>query len=277
MNENLKLEDFKELAVLFTLSDENFKIASEAVLTNIKNLLKDKSYLKEIKDELSRNNLTINDYLENMEKSIESIDESLNDENISSDKIDFFKKIVTEIGNALKDDENSLFIPIELTDDRAKIPAYAHITDAGADLYALEDITIEPGKTKLIPTGLKVAIPEGYELQIRPKSGRCLNSKLRIANTPATIDSGYRGEICVIVENIESQIKDIAIARDPITGALVDMQILYGLPHTIGEGEKFAQLVLNKIEKASFYKVKSVDEFESDGRDEGGFGSTGLK
>ena len=93
MDENLKLEEFKELAVLFTLSDENFKIASEAVLTNIKNLLKDKSYLKEIKDELSRSNLTVNDYLENMEKSIESIDESLNDENISSDKIDFFKKI----------------------------------------------------------------------------------------------------------------------------------------------------------------------------------------
>ena len=262
MDENLKLEEFKELAVLFTLSDENFKIASEAVLTNIKNLLKDKSYLKEIKDELSRNNLTINDYLENMEKSIESIDESLNDENISDDKIDFFKKIITEIGNALKDDESSLFIPIELINDEAKIPTYAHITDAGADLYALEDITIEPGETKLIPTGLKVAIPEGYELQIRPKSGRCLKSKLRIANTPATIDSGYRGEICVIVE---------------ITGALVDMQILYGSPHTIGKGEKFAQLVLNKIEKASFYKVKSVDEFESDGRDEGGFGSTGLK
>ena len=68
-----------------------------------------------------------------------------------------------------------------------RMPEYAHIDDSGMDLYALEDYTIHPGETKLIPTGLKFAIPNGYELQIRPKSGRCLKTKLRVANTPATI------------------------------------------------------------------------------------------
>jgi dUTP pyrophosphatase len=139
------------------------------------------------------------------------------------------------------------------------------------DIYALEDITIAPGETKLIPTGLKVAIPAGYELQVRPKSGRCLKTKLRVANTPGTIDAGYRDEIGVIIDNIEPFIKDAEMDEN---GRLYN--VLFGQSYTIGKGEKFAQLVLAEVPKAVFYEVEKVDAIENDGRN-GGFGSTGVK
>jgi dUTP pyrophosphatase len=153
----------------------------------------------------------------------------------------------------------------------AKIPTYAHLTDSGMDIYAVEEITINPGETKLVPTGLKVAIPAGYELQVRPKSGRCLKTKLRVANTPGTIDAGYRDEIGVIIDNIEPFIKSADIDEN---GRLYNVE--FGSSYTIGKGEKFAQLVLCEVPKAAFYQVESVRAIENDGR-AGGFGSTGVK
>jgi dUTP pyrophosphatase len=139
------------------------------------------------------------------------------------------------------------------------------------DVYALEDITIAPGETKLVPIGIKVAIPAGYELQVRPKSGRCLKTKLRIANTPGTIDAGYRDEIAVIIDNIEPFIKSAEMGEG---GVLYNVE--FGSSHTIGKGEKFAQLVLAEVPKAIFYQVEKVADIANDGRN-GGFGSSGLK
>jgi dUTP pyrophosphatase len=142
------------------------------------------------------------------------------------------------------------------------------------DLYALDDYVIEPGKTKLIPTGIKIALPPGYELQVRPKSGRALKTKLRVANTPGTIDAGYRDEICVIIENIESPIRDLTYHFDEDGSIKID-SILHGTNQYIGKGEKFAQLVLMEVPKASLYEVESISEIgENRG---GGFGSTGIK
>ncbi|WP_407632928.1 dUTP diphosphatase [Bacillus velezensis] len=86
----------------------------------------------------------------------------------------------------------------------AQIPAYAHATDAGFDLVAAENVIIEPGWAELVPTGLAFEIPEGYEMQIRPRSGITLNTRLRVQL--GTVDSGYRGEVGVIVDNINLQI-----------------------------------------------------------------------
>ena len=142
------------------------------------------------------------------------------------------------------------------------------------DVYALDDYTIAPGETKLIPTGIKFALPPGYEIQVRPKSGRALKTKLRIANTPGTVDAGYRDEIKVIVENIEPPIKDIEYDFDD-NGTPIIKSILHGAAHTIGKGEKFCQLVLMEVPKAALYRVEQVGEIgENRG---GGFGSTGLK
>ena len=151
------------------------------------------------------------------------------------------------------------------------MPTYAHLTDAGMDIYLTEDVTIHPGETKLIPTGIKVAIPLGYELQVRPKSGRSLKSKLRIANTPGTIDAGYRDEICIIADNIDQVVKGGELDE---AGRLTG--ILWGSDITLEKGEKIAQLVLSEVPKAVFYEVENVASIENDGR-KGGFGSTGDK
>ncbi|HRR37234.1 MAG TPA: aminotransferase, partial [Clostridia bacterium] len=87
---------------------------------------------------------------------------------------------------------------IEKTRKDAKIPVYANSFDAGADVCACEDAVLDINSTRVIPTGLKVAIPEGYEIQIRPRSGLSLNTRLRVANSPGTIDAGYRDEIGII-------------------------------------------------------------------------------
>ena len=165
-------------------------------------------------------------------------------------------------------------IPIELCHPNAKMPAYAHLTDAGMDIYALEDITIAPGETVLVPTGIKVALPAGYELQVRPKSGRCLKTKLRVANTPGTIDAGYRDEIGVIIDNIDAPIRKIHIPDNNRPLTIGDIE--FGQSYTIGKGEKFAQLVLSEVPKVAWYQVDSVTNAEGENRN-GGFGSTGLQ
>jgi dUTP pyrophosphatase len=180
--------------------------------------------------------------------------------------------------NAINDTEGIakriVRIPFEFCRDEVRVPEYAHVTDSGMDLYALDDYTIHPGETVLIPTGIKVALPPGYELQVRPKSGRALKTKLRIANTPGTIDAGYRDEIEVIIENIEAPIKDITYSFDS-KGYPVITSIEHGSDMFIGKGEKFAQLVLMEVPKAALFEVSSVQDYGEDR--EGGFGSTGLK
>lgn len=171
--------------------------------------------------------------------------------------------------------KKTINIPIEYCHPDAKMPAYAHPSDAGMDVYALEEITIRPGETKLIPLGIKVAIPLGYELQVRPKSGRCLKTKLRVANTPGTIDAGYRDEVGVIIENIDPPIRAIhtefaSSPSDPVPIGAID----FGAPYTIGKGEKFAQLVLSEVPKVCWVEVEHVTAIGEDRG--GGFGSTGV-
>ena len=94
-------------------------------------------------------------------------------------------------------------LKIEITkiDDAAIIPSYAHEGDAGVDLYSIKEYVLQPGKRILVQTGIKIAVPKGYEAQVRPKSGLALKFGLSVCNTPGTIDSGYRGEVGIIVIN----------------------------------------------------------------------------
>ena len=203
--------------------------------------------------------------------------------NLSKPKRDFLKEMLASIVNCINDTEGiakrNVPVAIELCHPDAKIPQYAHISDSGMDVYALDDITVRPGETVLVPTGIKVALPVGFELQVRPKSGRVLKTKLRVANTPGTIDQAYRDEIKIIIENIEPPIRDITtntILKE--NGSIDHMEITsieYGRDFTIGKGEKFCQLVLCEVPKVAFYRVDNVQEI-GDNRN-GGFGSTGLK
>lgn len=131
------------------------------------------------------------------------------------------------------------------------LPVYKHAGDAGMDFCnSGGETVIGPLKRAIIPTGIKVAIPLGYELQIRPRSGLALKKGITVLNTPGTIDAGYRGEVQIILYNSNA---DEAI--------------------TIQNGERIAQAVLNKVEHIEWTECEQLDDTT---RSEGGFGSTGL-
>lgn len=133
--------------------------------------------------------------------------------------------------------------------EEAITPSYAHKGDAGMDVFAAETCTLQPGERKLVPTGLHVAIPEGFEAQMRPKSGLALHHGIGMVNAPGTIDSSYRGEIKVILINFGKH------------------------SFSVEKGKKIAQMVFTRFEEAEFQEVDDLDETQ---RNEGGFGSTGL-
>lgn len=130
----------------------------------------------------------------------------------------------------------------------AQVPSYAHIGDAGADVYSVAEVTLKPQDRAAIPTGLAVEIPIGYEIQVRPKSGLALKHGITVLNSPGTIDAGYRGEIQVIVINLGTE------------------------AYTFTKGQKIAQLVLKPVIQAHYIEGK----LGTSDRGIGGFGSTGL-
>lgn len=133
-----------------------------------------------------------------------------------------------------------------------QLPAYATSQSAGMDLRANLDapITLHPMERRLIPTGLHIALPEGYEAQVRPRSGLALKHGLTVLNTPGTIDADYRGEIGVVLINLSQE------------------------GFVINDGERIAQMVIARHEQGDFVVVEELDETE---RGEGGYGHTGVK
>ena len=128
------------------------------------------------------------------------------------------------------------------------LPAYATVHAAGLDVVAAEDVTLAPGGRAAVATGFAIAIPEGYEVQVRPRSGLALNHGVTCLNTPGTIDADYRGEVKVILANLGDA------------------------PFAVRRGERIAQLVPAAVQRARFVEVVALDETVRGG---GGFGSTG--
>jgi dUTP pyrophosphatase len=140
-------------------------------------------------------------------------------------------------------------IPIKVLDPGLSMPSYARAGDAGLDLLAADDMSLKPGERAAVRTGVAVAIPEGYAGFVHARSGRALEEGLALANAPGLIDSGYRGEIKVIVVNLDPD-----------------------APLEIRRGERIAQLVIQPV---TFAELEAADELPPSGRGEGGFGSTG--
>ena len=149
----------------------------------------------------------------------------------------------------------------------AVIPNYATEGSAGFDLTAVEDCAINEGEIVLIPTGLSFEIPLGYELQIRPRSGKSLNSHFRIANSPGTIDSDYRGEVMIIAEHNGPIEHEIVMSDTSVELGTYSDGIF------IHKGERIAQAVLAPVLQANFVEL---EEFTATERGECGFGSTGV-
>lgn len=140
-------------------------------------------------------------------------------------------------------------IQIRRLDPALPLPSYAHPGDAGADLYAAVDVTLGPGERQLVPTGIALALPEGYVALVHPRSGLAYRHGLSIVNAPGTIDAGYRGEVQVCLVNLDTT-KPVRLAR----------------------GDRIAQLVIQRFETARLVEVDELSETE---RGSGGYGSTG--
>lgn len=161
-------------------------------------------------------------------------------------------------------------VAVEICREGVTLPKYANMWDAGMDVCAAEDVIIRPGETVIVPTGLKFAIPEGYEIQVRPRSGISLRTPLRISNSPGTIDSGYRDELGIIVTNTS----ELNTAEDNDICHTPDSAGNKKGTYRIRKGDRIAQLVLQETPRMKLKVVKSVSELGINRG--GGFGSTGV-
>lgn len=147
-------------------------------------------------------------------------------------------------------EKKAIEVKIKIVSDRGQIPTKAHSTDACYDLRSVEDCVIEPGKTKLVDTGIQIALPKGYEAQIRSRSGLALKKGIIVFNTPGTIDADYRNNVGVILRNASHE------------------------PFEIKVGDRIAQMKISEVPNTELVSVKELDETE---RGMGGFGHTGIK
>ena len=172
---------------------------------------------------------------------------------------DYQKEIEDMLGLSFDDMESEInniaklrTIKVELTHEDAVLPKYAYPSDSGFDLHATEEVIIGPFGRALVPTGLKVSFEEGYEIQVRPKSGLAIKQGLTVLNTPGTVDQGYTGEIQVIVFNTNNTTV------------------------TIPKGMKVGQAVLCPVVQGKFVMIETVERVEDKDRGNNGFGSTGI-
>jgi len=143
----------------------------------------------------------------------------------------------------------NLQVLITRLDPSIPLPVYAKGGDAGADIVTRIDVTLQPGERALVPTGIAIALPDGYVALVHPRSGLAIKHGVTMVNAPGTVDAGYRGELQCIMINLD--------AKEAIT---------------FHKGDRIAQLVIQKVERAEFVEVKDLP---GSGRGTGGFGSTG--
>lgn len=172
---------------------------------------------------------------------------------------DYMKQLESLLGMSMEEMDNghvkmmkTRSLGVELVHEDAKVPTYAYPSDSGFDLRSTVEISIPPFGRALVPTGIKLSIPEEYEIQIRPKSGLAINQGLTVLNTPGTVDSGYVGEIKVIVFNTNKETV------------------------TVSKGMKIAQAVLCPVVCGKYVSIELMDKVEDKDRMDNGFGSTGL-
>ncbi|MBQ1081473.1 dUTP diphosphatase [Nocardiopsis sp. B62] len=142
-----------------------------------------------------------------------------------------------------------LTITVRRLDPGLPLPAYAHPGDAGADLYAAVDVRLDPGQRATVPTGLAIALPDGFAAFVHPRSGLAARHGVTVVNAPGTVDAGYRGEIRVTLLNTDTD-----------------------TPVTIARGDRIAQMVIQRVERAEFVEADTLPDSV---RGAAGFGSTG--
>lgn len=173
------------------------------------------------------------------------------EEGLIQEKLEFLDMIIESMESIVNSVgyRDTVTVAVEFCHPNAKEPTYANPDDAGCDVYAVETTHLAPGATMIVRTGLKVAVPAGWMLSVRPRSGMSAKTGIRVANAPGTIDTGYRDEVGIILHNTGNEI------------------------YTINAGDRIAQFV---IEPAPMIKFKKVDSVEEIGQNRGGgFGHSG--
>lgn len=243
-------DQIEELARVLEMPDNQFDKIYPTFKGKLENLFSSKVFQQEILSTLET--FPIEDFEGERRAVVELINEIKEDDTISVNKQDMLISILEQsvlaVYDLYKNPRERIEVKIQKIYEDAQIPTYAHDSDAGADVYAYEDTDIKPHETVLVKTGIKVAIPAGYEIQLRPRSGMSFRTPLRIANAPATIDADFRGEIMVIMWNSGN------------------------LTQNIKKGDRIAQMVISPVPMISWKEVNSLDTTE---RNEGGFGSSG--
>lgn len=242
-----------QLFQLIDLPDEKFNQIYPSLKEVATSSFKSSNFQKEVIQNVNAyaavNEIDIESEKAAVEELIKSVKE---DDSLSGNKKEFIISLLEASAlstyELLENPRERVEVQIQLVDPNAKLPTYAHPTDAGADVYAAESTWFMPGETKIVRTGIKVAIPIGYEIQIRPRSGMSLKTGFRIANAPGTIDSDYRGEVGVIMTNTATTTENIE------------------------QGDKIAQMVISPVPMIKWIETDNLDKTE---RGEGGFGSTG--
>lgn len=245
------VSDVDNFISIMEMPDGDFDKLFPLMMSRIKEIYNNPAYeddlLTNLRMEFKRNP----DF--NLEEQIKAtnsfIEEFKKEDSLSQNKKDFLfavlKSSMDKFEELAQNPRERIDVKIQKLNDNAILPTYAHSTDAGADVSSCEEVTINPGETKLISTGLKVAIPAGYAILIYPRSGMSLKTSIRLANSVGVIDSSYHKEIGIILDNIGNE------------------------PYTIHQGDRIAQMIITPVPMIRFN-----EEAVTDG-DRGGFGSTG--
>ena len=234
------------LLYIFEMPDEMFKMIypqmKEEFLKTIKN--------GEFEKEVFQKGVSEKEKQEAIE-GFKLLRKEFEEEGLIQEKLEFLDMIIESMESIVNSVgyRDTVAVAVEFCHPNAKEPTYANPDDAGCDVYAVENTEIAPGETKIIPTGLKVAIPAGWMISVRPRSGMSAKTGIRVANAPGTIDTGYRNEVGIILHNTSDEV------------------------YTVNEGDRIAQFV---IEPAPMIKFKKVDSVEEIGQNRGGgFGHSG--
>lgn len=244
-------ENLDAFVSLLEIPDEQFDKIYPELKEKLNTIFNQKSFQKQILQILE--DQPIEDFDKEKKAIADFVDEIKADDSISDNKkelvISVIEDIILSVYNLYINPRERIQVKIVLEDENAKLPTYAHDSDAGADVYSVDTITIDPGKTCLVSTGIRTEVPLGYEIQLRPRSGMSAKTPMRIANSPATIDANFRGVIKVIMHNTGNE------------------------PYTINIGDRIAQMVIMPVPMIEW---SEVDELTSSDRGENGYGSTGI-
>ena len=240
------------VSAIIALDDNEFEDLSSGLYGSMDKVFNSTAYHNTVSQHLA--SYSDIDY-EREKKGYDGMIEIINSFEISNQKKEFLLKLMQlsykGILDYQEDPSKRINITYKKLSEDAIVPTYAHAGDAGADIYAVEACTVNPNETVAVGTGIILKIPKGYEAQIRPRSGMSAKTKLRVANAPGTIDSNYRGEIKVLIDN-------------------------YGdAPYVIAKGDRIAQMVFNEV-PIGIFEEGDVSAEADNTRGENGFGSSGT-